>query len=274
MVRGAVHDLLVLRPEVMDYYRHGGERHRLAAGAGRLEYLRTLDVLARVLPDPPAAVVDVGGAMGVYAGPLIEAGYQVHVVDPVPEHVAEAAAVPGVTASAGDARALPAVDRSADVVLLLGPLYHLLDRAERVSAWREAARVLRPGGVAVAATISRFASLFDGFVKGYFADARFRPIVENALAEGVHRNVDAQPGWFTSAYFHHPDEIRAEVTDGGLLLRRVVAVEGPLWMSGPRLEEVLADPGMAQLLLDMLRNVETEPSLLGASSHLLVIASR
>ncbi|MER7442812.1 class I SAM-dependent methyltransferase [Micromonospora avicenniae] len=263
----------MLTPEIMDYYRQGGERDRLAAGTGRLEFLRTWDVLTRVLPDPPAAVLDVGGATGVYAGPLARAGYQVHVVDPVPEHVADAAARPGVTAVRGDARALPVADRSVDAVLLLGPLYHLPVRAERVAAWREAARVVRPGGVVVAATISRFASLLDGFVWDYFSDARFRPLVERALADGVHRNTDADRTWFTSAYFHHPDEPAAEVSEAGLILRRRVAVEGPLWMIGARLPEVLADPGRTDLLLEMLRAVEDEPSLLGASSHLLTVAS-
>jgi SAM-dependent methyltransferase len=265
-------DLLMLSPEVMHYYQRGGERHRLACGSGRLEFLRTWDILGRVLPKAPAAVLDVGGARGVYAGPLAAAGYQVHVVDPVAEHVVGAAALPGVTAEVGDARELPAADGSADAVLLLGPLYHLLDRPDRVCAWREAARVLRPGGVVVAATITRFASLLDGFVKGYHRDPRFRSMVERALACGVHRNDADEVGWFTSAYFHHPDEIPAEVTDGGLVLRRVVAVEGPLWMSGPRLDEILADGRQTEVLLDMVRRVETEPSLLGASSHLLAIA--
>jgi SAM-dependent methyltransferase len=262
----------MLPSEVMDYYRRGGETDRLAVGQGRLEYLRTWDVLCRVLPAAPAAVLDVGGATGVYAGPLAEAGYRVHVVDPVPEHVAEAAARTGVTAVVGDVRALPAADRTADAVLLLGPLYHLLDRADRVAAWREAGRVVRPGGVVVAATINRFASMFDGFVKGYFGDPRFRPLVEHALARGVHRNLDADRTWFTSAYFHHPAELAAEVTESGLIMDRLIAVESPLWMSGPRLDQILVDPGMTELLLEMLRAVEEEPSLLGASSHLLTIA--
>src|SRR5439155_2231303 len=110
----------------------------------------------RALPPAPARILDVGGATGVYAGPLAEAGYAVHVVDPVPEHVARSAALPGVSAAEGDARALDKPDASHDAVLLLGPLYHLLDRADRVRAWREAGRVVRPGGVVVGATISRF----------------------------------------------------------------------------------------------------------------------
>lgn len=262
----------MLRPEVMEYYQRGGERYRLAAVQGRLEFLRTWDVLTRVLPTAPAAVLDVGGATGAYAGPLAEAGYRVQVVDPVPEHVAEAVALPGVAAALGEARALPVADASVDAVLLLGPLYHLQERTERVAAWREAGRVLRPGGVIVGATISRFASLLGGFVNGYFADQRFRLLVERALADGVHRNPYPDPRWFTSAYFHHPEEIAGEVTDAGLVVRRRIAVESPLWMIGPRLDEILASEHLTGLMLDMMRPVEDEPTLIGASAHVLTVA--
>jgi SAM-dependent methyltransferase len=260
-----------MQPEVLNYYRRGGERNRLAAGAGRLEFLRTWDVLSRTLPPAPAVVLDVGGATGVYAAPLASAGYAVTVVDPVPEHVAAAAELPGVEAVCGDARELPAESGSADVVLLLGPLYHLQERAERVAAWREAARVVRPGGVVVAATISRFASLFDGFVKGFYRDPAFRAVAERDLADGRHGNPGDVPRWFTSAYFHRPDEIAGEAGEAGLVVRRLVAVESPVWMIGAALDEFLDEPS---LLLDMVRAVEEEPSLLGASSHLLTVAGR
>lgn len=121
------------------------------------------------------------------------------------------------------------------------------------------------------ATISRFASLFDGLVRGSFSDPRFRPLVENALRGGAHNYV-ADADWFTTAYFHHPDELAAEATEAGLADPRRVSVESPLWMAGPRVREILADPGLTALLLEMLRQIEDEPSLLGASSHLLTIA--
>ena len=96
-------------------------------------------------------------------------------------------------------------------------------------------------------------------------------MVERALSDGAHQNVDSERTWFTTAYFHHPDEIVAEVTDAGLAVERRVAVESPLWMNESRLDEMLAD---STLLLDMLRRVEEEPSLLGASSHVLTVARR
>lgn len=264
----------MLSPEILEYYEHGGEHQRLNAGSGRLEFLRTWDVLTRVLPAAPARIVDVGGATGVYARPLAEAGYAVHVIDPVPDHVYAAGALPGVTAAPGDARALPEPDASADAVLLLGPLYHLPDRADRVTAWREAARVVRPGGVVAGAAISRFASLFDGVAKGYFAEPEYVSIVDRALGDGVHRNAGAQPRWFTSAYFHRPEEPATEAAEAGLADARTVAVEGPVWLTGTRLPEFLADQRLTRILLDMLRRVEDEPSLLGASSHLLTTARR
>jgi len=262
-----------MRTEIAAYYRRMGEATRLATGGGRLEFLRTWDVLSRVLPPPPAAVLDVGGATGAYAEPLASAGYRVHVVDPVPEHVTAAGALPGVTAVLGDARALGIADASYDAVLLLGPLYHLLDRDHRIRAWREAGRVVRPGGVVVAATISRFASTFDGFAKGYCDDPAFVEVVRRDLASGEHRPPD-DPRYFTTAYFHHPGELPGEVADAGLVLERIVSVEGPVWIMGERLEPLLADPDRLALLLESLRSVEEEPSLLGAGSHLLTVARR
>jgi ubiquinone/menaquinone biosynthesis C-methylase UbiE len=153
--------------EILAYYEHGLERDRLASGRQRIEFLRIWDLLKRCLPAAPAKVLDVGGGAGVYAIPLASAGYEVHLVDPVPLHVEQAAAASGKAGkalagiSAGDARDLPAADGSADAVLLLGPLYHLTSREDRLTALREARRVLRPGGTVVAKALSRFYPVFE-----------------------------------------------------------------------------------------------------------------
>jgi ubiquinone/menaquinone biosynthesis C-methylase UbiE len=270
-----------LDPRVEAHYAEGAERDRLLGeGAGWLEYLRTRELLARHLPPVPATVADVGGGAGIYALPLAAEGYSVHLIDPVPLHVEQAIEgsslqpeAPLASAEVGDARRLPMEEASADAALLLGPLYHLTEREDRILALRETRRVVRPGGVVLAVAISRFASTIDGIATGFLADDEFEVIVERDVAEGQHRNPRGRPGWFTTAYFHLPRELREETTEAGLTPEMLVAVEGPVWTL-PDLGQWLEEEARRRKLLDAIRRVEAEPSLLGASAHFLVIARR
>jgi SAM-dependent methyltransferase len=134
---------------IADYYERAPEEARLKQGPFQLEEARTRDLIQRYAPPPPGTVVDVGGAAGAYALWLAEAGYAVHLLDPVPRLVAEAqgrsaaAERPLVSCRVGDARALDVPAETVDVVLLLGPLYHLTDPGDRARSLQEAARVLR-----------------------------------------------------------------------------------------------------------------------------------
>jgi ubiquinone/menaquinone biosynthesis C-methylase UbiE len=248
------------------------------AAVGRLEYLRTMELLSRFLPPAPATVLDVGGGTGAYALPLARKDYSVHLIDPIPLHVEQAKVgsrdqpeAPIAGAEVGDARSLSQMDASTDAVLLLGPLYHLTSREDRLRAFREARRVLRPGGVVLAAAISRFASTIDGLFNGFLADEEFEAMVERDLSEGQHRNPGERPGWFTTAYFHRPAELREEAEEAGLVVDGLFGVEGPAWTM-PDLDAWLENPARRARLFAALRRVETEPDLLGASAHLLLVA--
>lgn len=258
-----------LAPEILDYYARGGEESRLRYGAGRLELWRTQDILRRVLPEPGGRLLDVGGASGVHAEWLAADGWRVEVVDPVPLHVEQAAALPGVVARLGDVRALDVEDASADVVLLLGPLYHLPEPAERSKALAEAARVVRPGGTVVTATINRYAALHDQLKRGGW----FEPWRQVRLAEtSATGRVDAG-GEFTTAYLHQPDEIAAEVAAAGLAISGQYGIEGAAWLFGG-IDACLDDKTKRADLLEALRITESEPTLRGISAHLLTVGVR
>ena len=267
--------------EILVYYGRGFEEGRLLGGAqGRLEYLRTMELLSRFLPPAPATVLDVGGGAGAYALPLARDDYSVHLIDPIPLHVEQAKSrslgqpeAPLAGAEVADARSLSQMDASADAVLLLGPLYHLTARDDRLQALREARRVVRPGGVVLAAAISRFASTIDGLFNGFLADEEFEAIVERDLRDGQHRNPGERPGWFTTAYFHRPAELREEAEEAGLLVDGLFGIEGPAWTI-PDLGAWLENPARRTKLVDAVRRVEAEPELLGASAHLLLIGRR
>jgi SAM-dependent methyltransferase len=266
-----------LDPAIAAHYRHDPERDRLETWA-RLEAIRTRELLSRFLPPPPAVVLDVGGARGAYALPLAQEGYVVHLIDPYEPHVAAAAAAsanqpdtPLASVALGDARELPFADASADTVLLLGPLYHLPAVIDRAQALAEACRVLCTGGVLLAAGISRFASTFEGVRLGLIADPTFEGIVEGDLCDGIHRNPDPEgrPEWFTLAYFHRPEELREELCTAGLANVQVLAIEGP--GSFRSLDALLNDSTSRDAVLRAIRRVETEPTLMGASAHLMGI---
>jgi ubiquinone/menaquinone biosynthesis C-methylase UbiE len=269
-------------PEVIAFYERGDEASRLES-LGRLEFARTMELLERFLPQAPAMVLDVGGGAGAYALPLARRGHEVHLLDPIAVHLEQALAAAEADPAAelasariGDARALPQPDASVDAVLLLGPLYHLTEAAQRERALAEALRVLRPGGVLAAVGISRFASTLHGILRGFLIDPAFEPLVERDVAEGQHRNPDRVPHWFTTAYFHRPDELEREAAGAGFDVRALLAVEGPVGAHGEVgvLDAWLDDPAKREVLMRAITRVEAEPSLLGASPHVMAIAIR
>jgi len=257
--------------DVVSHYEDRYDEHtRLEADAvGRLELIRTRLLLDRFLPDPPATILDVGGGPGVYAAELTEAGYDVELIDIVPRHIRQATER-GVRAQLGDARELSVADDTQDAVLLLGPLYHLQDRNDRIAALREAKRVARPGAPVFAAAISRYAPAIDGLDSGFFDDPAFAGLLEVVTATGRHVNPTGNPDYFTTAYFHLPDDLRTEATEAGLERVEVFAIEGIGWVADD-LDDRLDDEPSRDKLLKLLEQLETEPALLGASPHLLAV---
>jgi ubiquinone/menaquinone biosynthesis C-methylase UbiE len=266
----------VIDGDMQRYYEQGRERERLTRGGGTLELVRTQELLQRYLPPPPADVLDVGGGPGVYAAWLAKQGYRVHLIDPLLLHIEQAtdaaAAQPDhpFTAAVGDARRLAEPDASCDAALLFGPLYHLTERAERLAALAEARRVLRPGGIALVMAISRFASLLDGVRQGYLGDLEAAQVIEETLRSGQNWNPGLEhfPNWFTTAYFHQPAELAAEVTECGFTLEAIIGIEGPGGFVGNGWD----DPQQRPHILGAARLVEQEASLLGLSPHLLAVA--
>ncbi len=265
-----------IAPEILEFYSEtSNEADRLTGPAdGRLEMIRTQELLRRHLPPAPASVLDIGGGPGAHARWLMKDGYTVHLVDPVPRHINQAAAT-GCTTELGDARALTADDDSYDVALVLGPLYHLLDRKERLQALCEARRVVRPGGLVAAAAIGRYASLFEHTATGWLGTReRVRNAVVDILATGVH-----EPGkkGFTAAYFHTAEQLAEEMHAAGLVDVTVFGIEGPAWGSLKSTEQHTGEPisedsPLFTSALEAARLAEPHPELLSASSHMLAIA--
>lgn len=265
---------------VVDYYSDCDEQGRLASSWGQIEFVRSQIIIRQYLKRPPGAVLDVGGAAGRYACWLAREGYEVHLVDPVPLHIEQAQATsatqprtPIASCCLGDARQLAFDDKFADAVLLMGPLYHLVDEHKRHQALVETRRVLKSGGYLFAVGISRFGSTIDGLMQGFFLDPAFRQIMRRDLQDGQHRNPTQKQGYFTDSFFHHPEELKVEIVKAGFELQALVAVEGISYMMKD-LSQNWAIESHREFLLELIAKTAQEPSLMGASPHMMCVAAK
>lgn len=263
--------------KLIAYYSESDEKSRLAKAFGQVEFVRSQNIIGRYLKAPPAVVLDVGGAAGMYSCWLAKEGYRVHLVDIVPLHIEQARQAsasqpdaPLASISLGDACDLEFEDAFADAVLLLGPLYHLLEQEDRFLALEEAYRVLKPGGYLFAAGISQFVSTITGLVSGTCFDPVFRRIMLDDLASGQHRNPTNHPDYFMDTYYHHPDALREEVIWAGFEVVDLLAIEGVSYMLKD-FEACWVEDEKRAFLLEVLGKLEGEPSLLGASPHIMCV---
>ena len=264
----------------LSYYEGFDERARLTKGAGLLEFFRMQEIIGRFASPPPGVVLDVGGGPGRYSCWLASIGYEVHLIDPVPLHLEQArnasAAQPGhplASVSEGDARQLGWDDRSIDLILLMGPLYHLTTREQRLAALREARRVLKDGGILIATAVNRFAFLIDGLMDGYIDDSSYIPTVQRNLSTGLYEPDSRTGEHFTTSFFHLPEELEDEAKDAGLRQMGLFSVQGPGEYARD-LEERMSDPVRRDQLLDLVRLVEEERTLMGMASHLVLVAEK
>ncbi len=247
------------------------ERHRT-------EFAVTLRAFDDYMLPPPARVLDCGGGPGRYAIALTRRGYAVTLFDLSAGNLAwatEKATAVGVSLAGyehGTATDLSRfADETFDVVLLMGPLYHLLDEADRRQALAEAGRVLRPGGQMWVAFITRYAPLRYAAARDVNWVLQDADEAERILCTGVLLpRPDSELGSSFVAYFAHPNEVTPLLQNAGFEVQTVWGVEG---LTSLHEEGVNALEGTDwERWLDLNYRVSTDPCLFGGLEHLLVLA--
>jgi len=270
-----------INPEIIRYYTQSRvELNRLSTGHSQFEKARTQQIIQRHLSDKPLKILDVGGGVGTYSFWLSELGNEVHLIDPVPLHIEEAKKQsvqyirPPSSIKLGEARTLEFGDEYFDLVLLLGPLYHLAQKEERIAALKEANRVTRKGSILFCAAISRLAFLLDVLFHDILpVNPKTIGAIERHLQTGQIRNPGELPGAFTTAYAHQIGELKEEIIESGLNLDQLISIDGFGWLI-PDFEQKWQQTEYQESLLKVSQILESNESILGQSAHLMAIASK
>ena len=268
--------------EVFDFYNNGAEKGRLERGLGIVEFYRTKEVLSNYIVKKGNIIYDVGGGIGVYSSWLASEGNEVHLLELAPNAVEYAIKSQSkdnlFKAEVCDARNINRENESADIVLLMGPLYHLQNKEDRKKVLNEAKRVLKKGGILFSVGISKFSSTtwaISTYGNGneFLDDPIYFNMIQNELISGVHIRPKEYSNFITQAYFHTPRELQEELEVVGFETIQKHAIEGVIWFT-PFLNEYWKDEEKRNILLKILNQTDTEESLMGMSPQFMIVSKK
>ena len=268
-MRDNISDIAALYNSSVEYEELRLERHQL-------EYDLTWRYLTRYLP-PTGSILEIGAATGRYTLALCRRGYFVTAVDLSTALLErcklrlEAAGLDGQARFIeADARDLHAVPTTAfDAVLLMGPLYHLIFEEDRRQAIRQAVNHLRSGGLLFSAHLSRLGVLGDLMKKAPEWIER-REEVRFLLDHG--RRPDDQPRGGFRGHFARVSEIRPLHEALGIQTIVLAGVEPAISADDESYNKLPAP--QRDLWLDLLEEVSSDETTVGASRHLLYVGRK
>ena len=168
---------------IKEYYAKYDEDGRLLSRHGQVEYLTTMKYIRECISgiDDPA-ILEVGAGTGRYSVTLAKQGFCVTAVELVETNLEKLKAkldgserITALPGNALDLSFLP--DAAFDVTMLLGPMYHLYTREDKLTALREAVRVTKPGGYVLVAYCMNEPTI----IQYVFMDGHLKDIMESDL---------------------------------------------------------------------------------------------
>lgn len=243
------------------HYNKHPEDLRLLRRHGMVEFATTMHHLHRFL-QPGAQVLDIGAGTGRYTSALMAEGYEVKAVELVRRNIEVfLKREPKADVQQGDARNMPFIPtHSADVTLLLGPLYHLIGFDEKLKALNEARRVTRPGGlIFVAYLMNEYSILSYCFDEDRIGGLLARGVVDEQF------HIQAQPDELYD--YVRIDDINALDKAAGLERVTIFSPDGAADYMRTRLNR-MSDETFAHFI-EYQKCISERPDLIGAGSHVV-----
>ena len=243
------------------HYNKHPEDKRLLRRHGIVEFETTMHHLHRFLK-PEDFILDIGAGTGRYTSALMAEGYRVKAVELVRRNIEVfLKREPAADVVQGDARNMPFIPTaSADVTLLLGPLYHLIGDDEKVKALEEARRVTKPGGVILVAYLMNEYSILSYC----FDEERIGGFLARGVVDKDYHICAQSDELYDYVRLDDIDRLNAKA---GLERVTIFSPDGAADYMRTRLNQ-MSEETFARFI-EYQKCISERPELLGAGSHLV-----
>lgn len=260
-----------MRNFIVESYESSREEDRLTTNnARKIEFITTTRIFNELFDDKKK-VLDCAAGTGVYAFYLADKGYDVTATDITPRHIdlinqklMDKKYI--INTSVLDATNMNIFeDESFDIVLNMGPFYHLITENQRYKCFSESLRVLKKGGILVTSYIPKY------YVFQYVAmsDTKYLDmnLAEQLINTGVLKHDDEKCFW-TDTYYSSMDEMEEMYKRNGLQVIEHFAQDG----MSPLLQEKVDSFNTAEfdVWCNYHYSICREKSVLGASNHVII----
>jgi ubiquinone/menaquinone biosynthesis C-methylase UbiE len=267
--------------KIKAYYSVFDEQHRLENAEGRLEYDICKSIILGYL-NKSDCILDLGGGAGKYSIELAKQGYNVTLADLSERLLKQAKTyvqennIPSLQSyevvNAVDLSCYD--DNSFDVIILFGPMYHLLDSDERNKCISEVYRVLKPNGIIFASFIPYLTGAVGVVSRAFYFPQQ---VNEHNLSEvfetgRFHNNANVA---FQEGYYPESKEIEKlfrEHNFSQILLRSIRSF-------GHNKEEKLyelfeKDISLFNKMIELINKTSTNPAIIETCGHALYIGRK
>jgi len=261
--------------EVVEYYQNYREEERLTTNnARRLEFVTTTRIFDELF-DEKLKILDCAAGTGVYAFYLADKGHDVTATDITPRHIEVIREMLREKSYDMKTAVLDATDMSMfademfDVVLNMGPFYHLTDADQREKCMSECLRVLKKGGLLVTAYIPRY------YVFQYVAvsDSKFldAKLAEQLIQTGVLKHDDEMCFW-TDTYYATKQEMEQLYRANGMEIEDHFAQDGLAPSFSGKVD--MWNEQQFKTWCNYHYSICREESILGASNHVIIVGRK
>lgn len=263
---------------VRNYYNKSAEHEWSRFDRHRFEFPITLSHINKHIGKDPLKILDVGGGPGRYSIELAKLGHEVFLLDLSEENIeyakimAKKMNVNIMKYIVGDACNLAVFeDKKFDLVLNMGPLYHLVEENDRKKAIQESMRVLKDNGKIAFAFISKYAPIYDTIRRFKNEIGNRKELINNVYINSTNI-VSEKDQNFTDVYFFEPLEIEPMMATFGLKKLSLFGAEGPIAQSEVRLSNL--DDNILKEWIDLATKMsETNAGIIG-SDHIIYIGRK